>query len=808
MEKTEVMIEQSAFGRMLPPIAEKEKKKIPLPKARWVKEGLLCCIGFLWGNTSVFTILNPLGLAYASAFLLEGVGFYLAAASVALGLLFAQANHGGKYILCLLLCAILEFTAGRRVKKSSVTYKAIWGGGATAIGGIAFAAVNGGSVFYFWVTAVESVAVFLLTFITSKGIHLIRGSMKRRILTEEELISLALIAGGAVAGSAGLIVPYVQIPLVAVLASMMILIAGWRGGAGTGAASGVLIGMFLLVSGKGDLVTLCAFSLGGLLCGGLKELGRLAAALGFLVSVVVILFYQNHDMLELTFVEGILLGIAAFICIPRRAFTFLNTYLVHEKEFHEDVYFIKMKELTESRLQQFANAFHTLSKTFHIEPAGVEVTGKRSIARVIDTIADKACHNCGLAAYCWDTEFYNTYQTTFGALSMCERRGRVSLHHLPEEFTRNCIRKEIFVDVVNRCYENFQIQNTWRHKLEECRELVGQQFSAIGQIMEELSGQLDVRGVFLESLEKEIMTVLDKRHLRVKQVSVVESRQKNGGQEVTLIFKACNGNKACTETVIPIVEKILGKPMRKAGGRAVCYCGKENLCHLHLVEENQYRLTAAVATCPKEEGGVCGDNTAYLETPGGTAIMALSDGMGTGQGAREESKSAIELLEQFMEAGFQKELAVKMINSALLLRSGEENFATLDICSVDLYSGKAEFMKIGAAAAYLLRDGRTIAIRSHTLPVGILQQIETDKNDMMLKDGDMILLMTDGVTDAIGGQEEDVAWLSKTVEEFYSSNPQDMADYILMAAQKTLNGVRKDDMTVMCGRFWQKASSF
>ncbi len=77
-----------------------------------------------------------------------------------------------------------------------------------------------------------------------------------------------------------------------------------------------------------------------------------------------------------------------------------------------------------------------------------------------------------------------------------------------------------------------------------------------------------------------------------------------------------------------------------------------------------------------------------------------------------------------------------------------------------------------------------------------------EKNDILLKHNDMVLLMTDGIMEAVG-EEDDVAWLTSLFETFYSSNPQDVADYILQEAQKRAEQSRKDDMTVIAGRFWE-----
>ena len=802
MEKTEMILERSGFGKMLPPKLPIEKVKLRMPK-KWavVRESILLSIGFLWGNTTIFQILNPLGIAYLSAFLMKGKRFYSIGLAVALGLLWGDFANKEKYILCLIFCLVFHWGANSKVKYPSTLLKALFGGSAMLLGGILFAAIKGGSHFYSWIAVIEAAAVFLMTYVTEKGILLLERGLKRHIMTSEEIISLALLLGGAVAGSADINVPIVKIPLMAILSSCMILIGGYRGGAGIGTAAGVLFGFLLLVCGKVDMEVFCALSLGGLLCGAMKELGKFVCVVSFFVAVVVVLFYCSDELLEQTFLEGLLIGSILFLLVPKRAFAFINTYGVHEKEFQEDTYFLKMKELTEERLEQFAGAFRSLGKTF-LPELDKKSAGKNDIAALIDTIADKACRNCGLAVYCWDTELYATYQTAFSALSVCERKGKVELEQLPEAFKKNCVRGDVFVDVVNRAYENFQIQSIWRNKLAECRELVSQQLFAVGTIIENLSGQLDVRGVFLESMEKELRAKLDKAGIAVDDVSVMEDRNQQG-TEVIITTKACNGNHVCREKIIPTVNKTLHKPMRKAGGKYACYSGVGGKCTLRLVEENKFRMTVATASCPKEEGGISGDSASFLETANGTSVIALSDGMGSGMVAREESKSAIELLEQFIEAGFEKELAINMINSVLLLRSAEEKFATLDICTVDLYTGKAEFMKMGAAAAYILRDGKIIAIRSQTLPVGILRHISMDKNDMILKHNDMVLLMTDGIMEAVGEAQEDVAWLSSLFETFYSSNPQDVADYILQEAKKKAENGKKDDMTVIAGRFWE-----
>ena len=222
MEKTEIVIERSGFGKMLPPKLPLHKiLKIP-KKGAFVKESILLSIGFLWGNTTVFQILNPMGIAYLSAFLIQGKHFYQIAAAVASGILWSSCESKQKYILCVIFCLAFHWGASSKIKYPSTLLKASFGGGATILSGFLFSATRGGSYFYGGIAAVEGMAVFLLTYIAEKGILLLQRGLKRHIMTSEEIMSLALLLGGAVAGSADMKIPFVQIPIMAILSSCMI----------------------------------------------------------------------------------------------------------------------------------------------------------------------------------------------------------------------------------------------------------------------------------------------------------------------------------------------------------------------------------------------------------------------------------------------------------------------------------------------------------------------------------------------------------------------------------------------------------
>ena len=117
--------------------------------------------------------------------------------------------------------------------------------------------------------------------------------------------------------------------------------------------------------------------------------------------------------------------------------------------------------------------------------------------------------------------------------------------------------------------------------------------------------------------------------------------------------------------------------------------------------------------------------------------------------ACRESEIVVELLEQFMESGFSQEAAARMVNSALVLNGRDGMFSTVDICAVDLYTGICEFLKAGAAATFIRRDHWVETITSESLAAGLVQRIEFDTASRKLYHGDCLVMMTDGVLDAL-----------------------------------------------------------
>ena len=165
--------------------------------------------------------------------------------------------------------------------------------------------------------------------------------------------------------------------------------------------------------------------------------------------------------------------------------------------------------------------------------------------------------------------------------------------------------------------------------------------------------------------------------------------------------------------------------------------------------------------------------------------MALSDGMGSGMTAFRESESVIDLIENLSEAGFPYASSIKIVNSIYASKEETNSFSTLDVCALNLHSGECELIKSGAAPTFIKHKDYIEIVPSATLPIGMLEEAEPDVQVRSLADGDIVIMLTDGILDSFQ-QDDKEFYIEKLLEEIKTNNPQDIADYIMKAALREI----------------------
>ncbi len=757
-------------------------------------------IGFLISRVTMLYMMSSASIAYLSLFAFTGTSYYGILISVILGMLSVINNTEIlRYLLSMAIITIVNFIIGE--KEDRLSLQAIVGSVSILAVNIGKALIYGVSFYFILMAILESILVFTLIFVFDKAVTRITDETSIKVFTNEELISISIIIGGAVVGIGD--INFFNLYLRDALIIFMIMVLGYKAGAIAGTSAGMTLGLFMLLSNNFSAEYVIIISGAGLVCGLMQELGKVGSGLGFLIGGLLLSIYLNKNVSDNRMYIASIVVFILFIIIPNKWYDVIKTIVNLDEKVENREYIEKIQDVTSEKLKAFSNAFNKLASTFSNLSENKTSLSQKEISQLFDDVADKVCKNCGMNTYCWESSFYNTYQAMFSILSAAEKKGVISKEDIPNDFGEKCVKLSEFVDTTNRMFELYKNNLLWYNRIIESRKLISEQLESISTVINNLSKDIKTELSFKQDLEKNIKTELNKYNLGVSRVIVLES--KYGKYEVSLNSKPCYGRKTCFKEIIPIVNRILNRKMKIANPNLNCNIKKEEkTCILKLIEEQKYRVFSGVAKATKENNQISGDSYTFLEIKDGQCLIALSDGMGSGNKANKESKASIELLEEFLDSGFDKDLAIKMINSVLVLKSGEESFSTLDMCVINLYEGLAEFIKIGAASTYIKRGSNIEIIRSTSLPAGLLSNVDMEITKMRLKDNDLIIMITDGVIDSNEEIVEKEKWLEKILKEFKNNNPQDIADYILEEAKNNSSGYIQDDMTVLVNRFCER----
>lgn len=212
-----------------------------------------------------------------------------------------------------------------------------------------------------------------------------------------------------------------------------------------------------------------------------------------------------------------------------------------------------------------------------------------------------------------------------------------------------------------------------------------------------------------------------------------------------------------------------------------------------------YHVVSGMARLPRRGGAISGDSCVGTALSGGRYLLALSDGMGAGPDAAAQSRQCVNLLQQLLEAGFSTEIAVNTVNSVLLLRSPDESFATVDLVLIDLATGRSEFVKVGAAPSFVKRGAEVTVVKMSSVPVGIINQVEVEAEFRVLRPGDLVVLMSDGIWDVSQDDMDKERWLLEQLQRETSTDPEEIAESLLARARELVPEAA-DDMSVLVAR--------
>ncbi len=450
------------------------------------------------------------------------------------------------------------------------------------------------------------------------------------------------------------------------------------------------------------------------------------------------------------------------------------------------------------RLVNYADSFSGLSKIFSQMGCAQKELSTEQMGRIQNELTGSLCMNCNQCALCWDKGESPMYSYLAYMLQSLQRTGEPD-HEVVVQMQEYCPYTDVVVQEAMRIFEKARLNLAWYNRLLENREIIAQQLDAMAYIMEDCANELVEITQENRQLLAEVKYRAKERGVIVSKLHLYENKDKRWRFvcDASTKYAGCISMKELTKAVCVGLEVDMRphkdeRAMVSPQGTTVTF--EEDTC---------FHETHAVARRVKDGGRVSGDNFSFLEMDNGQMVMMLSDGMGSGSTACKESELVLELLEKFLEAGFSKETALKMMNSAMVIRGEDDLYSTVDICAVDLYTGICDLYKIGAATTFIKHVDFVERIESCSLPVGVSHRMEIVNTKKQLEDGDFLVMVSDGVLEYLQAEEPDRKMCGILKQAAYQ-HPGQMADAILEEALRANGGAALDDMTVMVCAVWKK----
>lgn len=591
-----------------------------------------------------------------------------------------------------------------------------------------------------------------------------------------------------------------------ILAIFLILVLAWKNGVLVGSTIGISLGLILGVAGVIAPLQVLVFSVCGLLGGAFNRLGKLGVIAGFFVANAILSYISTGNAIEIVFYKEILVSSIMLLFVPKYIEIDVED-IIGKTKFFSPVADNRLAESknAEDRLGHLSETVKEIAKSYGIKDEELVADEAENINKSKETFLEDLLNN--LDSFPNNILYEELIDTNSGVLEdiymvLIEKdeineRDILNIFEKRNEFidvdSNSMIKEDVdqVVRIINRTYRINEMNFQWKQRLQENKKSISKQLKGVSKAISEIAQEMSKnKEQPYQGKETEIKELLKQKEIFVKELRIRQNKSKK--YFIDILFEKAIKDKdkiKCIEAILTKVckEKIVFKK-DTSNVESKLYMQK-------YISEDKFSVQIGVASLPKSGNDVSGDSNIQIRLDDNKYMVALSDGMGSGMEARKSSQIVTKMLKQTLSAGFEKEDSLELINSTIKL-SSEEIYSTMDVAVLDLYTGVIEFIKNGSCNTYIKNKQNIDIVKSNSLPLGILNDVDFTAYDKDMRDGDIFIMCSDGVIDSNKEQADD-KWFIKMLKEINTNNANKIADIILNEAIDNGYGVLKDDMTVI-----------
>ncbi len=626
---------------------------------------------------------------------------------------------------------------------------------------------------------VEALISGAVAYFFSRALYLSASGRRPASFSQSELACMALSGCVVILSLAN--IEFEKVSVGRILAVLIILLCARygsvTGGAVSGAATGAVFGMSTV-----NFAFICAgYSFGGLIGGLFAPFGKAAVSLGFVIcNAMMLLSSADNSVMLPMFVETIIAS-AVFLVLPKDIERYITPVFVSREISQGEK---SLRNSIVMRLDFASNALNNVSGCVNSVSRQLKKLYAPSVGDVYKDAVEDVCKNCGMYCYCWE-RMKKATEEDFSRLSApLKTQGFVTENDVINLFSKKCCRGIEIADAVNRGYRDYLGGVEAAARIGEIRSMVAGQFSGLSDILGDMAEQFEGYKSFDADCAARITEYLHRMGFVPMECSCMVDP--NGRMSVEL--ELATGKKRIKKErlardISSLCARCFDTPLITEIG---------NRRRIVLNEVPLYDVEVGVYQHVYGGGKLCGDCVNCFSNGFGEFVALISDGMGTGGRAAVDSNMTVSILTKLLKAGLSENCALKVVNSALMVKSEDESLSTVDLVKLNLFSGKAELNKAGAPFTYVLKNGRLIKKSLKSLPVGILGDVSFAGDSIKLTGGDVIVMVSDGAA------LRDEKWLEDIIRKFRDNESSaDLAKAVVNEAIKRRNDGHDDDITAV-----------
>ncbi len=629
------------------------------------------------------------------------------------------------------------------------------------------------------------------------GLVIIKDWRIKRAFTLEEVIGSSIMI--AIASIILNRITVFNFHLSNVVIVFCVMLLGLKNGMLVGCTAGLSMGLVVSMIELQNGLQIAVFAVSGILAGCLNRFGKIGVIVGFILGNSLLIYLTNGNTIQIVYFREIFIAAIALLFVPSKIKIKIEDLVGKNK---------LLSDLGENRLAQneeMIQKLNVISDTISgmVEEKPQEITDlAEDFKDILFGNLEEIASNMFYEDIVQEEnkiadDIYKTLQTNDILLEndLIEILKNHNNYIIMQDMNIKNDLQEM-IKIINRSYKMLQIEVT---KIQEKNKNLKTMKKGLENISSAIKNSVKTdenasKGKFIAK-EKELLVLLQNKYPSAIACKITQSS--NNKYMVDITFA---NDKVKEKQYIANISNIVSKSITS---KMVFMKDTKQPKYIQTyMSEDKFVLQIGSSKVTKEGSTVSGDCNLQMKLKDGKYLLAISDGMGSGKIARESSKLTINMLEEMLTNGFDKEELITFINDKVNLNTSQEMYATLDFAILDLFTGNVKVAKSGACNTYIKNRRNVKTIQSQTMPVGIVEKTDLDVQTIRVDDGDIIVMCSDGLLET----QEDIRkdWIQEYLKNINTTNVQKVADLIVAEAVDKSFGIARDDITVIIAKVVRK----